>query len=157
MEDDEGERHHIEGQEERRLQPGEELRIGLGPVDERAKLPQIDQSEEGHEDAGDLAQDERGVRPVLEPPPDRDAAAIPAGMVERVVRPRAHRAPHGRSRDFTHWVAPVSLYCWIAPAGSTCFGHTFVHSPTNVHCQMPSWSDRMWRRSAAPWSRESML
>src|SRR5439155_497882 len=89
--------------------------------------------------------------------PDRHAAAVPPGMVQGIARLRVHLVPHGRSSDLTQWVAPVSLYCWMAPAGSTCLGHTFVHSPTKVHCQMPSCSERIFRRSAAPWSRESML
>jgi len=41
--------------------------------------------------------------------------------------------PRGSTNDFTHSSAALSLYCWIAPAGSTCFGQTRVHSPTNVH------------------------
>ncbi len=34
-------------------------------------------------------------------------------------------------------VAAVSLYRWIAPAGSTPFGHAVVHSPTKVQSHTP--------------------
>src|SRR5260370_21719238 len=46
--------------------------------------------------------------------------------------------PRGNINDFTQSIAAVSLYCWIAPAGSTCLGQTRVHSPTEVHPHMPS-------------------
>src|SRR5213593_4772153 len=157
MEHDEEEGDHIEREEERRLQPGEELRIGVGTLGQGAELPQIDHGEEGDGHAGQFAEDEPGVGALLEPPPDRHAVAVPPRMVQGIVWPGAHRALHGRSSDLTQRVALVSLYCWMAPAGSTCLGHTFVHSPTKVHCQMPSCSEMIFRRSAAPWSRESML
>src|SRR5205807_9995897 len=41
-----------------------------------------------------------------------------------------------QSSDLNQWTTPESLYCWMAPAGSTSFGQAFVHSPTNVHCHM---------------------
>src|SRR5712692_2713316 len=149
MEHDKDKGNTVEGNEERRLQAGEEVSVGLRALDQDTKLPQRDQREEGHEDARELAQDEAGVGPALQPPPDRDAAAVPPGMVQGVVGPGAHLVPQGRSKDLNQWTAPASLYCWMAPAGSTFFGQTFVHSPTNVHCQMPSWPERISRRSAA--------
>src|SRR5712692_8849228 len=149
MEHDKDKGNTVEGNEERRLQAGEEVSVGLRALDQRTELPQRDQREEGHEDARELAQDEAGVGPALQPPPDRDAAAVPPGMVQGVVGPGAHLVPQGRSKDLNQWTAPASLYCWMAPAGSTFFGQTFVHSPTNVHCQMPSWPERISRRSAA--------
>src|SRR5262252_5251393 len=157
MEEDKEEGNGIEGKEQGCPQPGEKSSVGLGPLGQGVELPEIDCGEEGDEDAGELAQDKRGVGPLLKPPPDRYAAAVPARMVQGVIRLGAHLVPHGRSSDLTQSVALVSLYCWMAPAGSTCLGHTFVHSPTKVHCQMPSCSERIFKRSAAPWSRESML
>src|SRR5262249_46366851 len=157
VEQDEEERDRIEREKEPRLQPAEELRIAVGALGEGAELPQIDHGEEGDEHAGQLAEDESGVGALLEPPPDRHAAAVPPWMIQGVMRPDVHRALQGRSSDLTQRVALVSLYCWMAPAGSTCLGQTFVHSPTNVHCQMPSCSERIFSRSAAPRSRESML
>src|SRR5918996_3135575 len=157
MEEDEEEGHRIEGEEERRLQPGEELPIGLGTLGEGAELPQRNHGEKGHEDAGELAQDKPGVGPLLKPPPDRHATAVPSGMVQGIGGLGAHLLPHGRSNDLSQWVAPVSLYCWMAPAGSTCLGHTFVHSPTKVHCQMPSCSERIFRRSTAPDRKSTRL
>src|SRR2546428_472996 len=102
-------------------------------------------------------QHEPRVAAVLEPPPDRHAATVPPGMVQGVAGLRPHLAPRGRSKDLNQSATPASLYCWMAPAGSTFFGHTFVHSPTKVHSQIPSLPERSSRRSAAPWSRESML
>src|SRR5678815_5610970 len=102
---------------------------------EGAELPQGDDCEEGHEDTGELAQDEARVGALLEPPPDGHAAAVPAGMVQGVVRVGAHLVPHGSSSDLIQWVAAVSLYCWVAPAGSTGLGQALVQSPTKVHGQ----------------------
>src|SRR6266478_1850861 len=52
MEEDKEEGDRIEGEEERRPEPGEELSIGLGPLGQGVELPEIDHGEEGHEDAG---------------------------------------------------------------------------------------------------------
>src|SRR5207247_7978499 len=49
------------------------------------------------EDAGELTQDEAGVGPVLQPPPDGHAAAVPPGMVQGVVGLGAHLAARRRS------------------------------------------------------------
>src|SRR5262245_1015605 len=65
--------------------------------------------------------------------------------------------PQGISSDLYHSVTALILYCWMAPAGSTFFGQTLVHSPLNVHRQMPSCYERTSRRSSAPWSRDSLL
>src|SRR5262249_3375280 len=63
----------------------------------------------------------------------------------------------GISSDLYHSVTALILYCWMAPAGSTFFGQTLVHSPLNVQPQMPSCCERTSRRSLAPWSRVSLL
>src|SRR2546425_2078618 len=157
VEEDEEKRDGMERDEERRPQAGEESRVRVRALRERPELPECDTGEERHEDTGQLAQHEAGVGAVLQPPPDRDAATIPPRMVRSVAGLGSHRAPRGRRSDLSQWMAPVSLYCWMAPAGSTCLGHTFVHSPTKVHCQMPSCSERISSRSGAPSSRESML
>src|SRR5437879_9583275 len=39
----------------------------------------------------------------------------------------------GVKKDLNRSMVAVSLYCWIAPAGYTCLGQKWVHSPTNVH------------------------
>src|SRR5688500_17716318 len=121
------------------------------------------------EDAADLAQNELYVRPLSQPPIRGHAWPQPLGMMLAVDLWVCHAsgvsvrqvscvfAPRGSTSDFAQSIAAVSLYRWMAPAGSTCFGHTSVHSPTNVHPQMPSCCDRICMRSALPSSRESRL
>ena len=46
---------------------------------------------------------------------------------------------------------------WIAAAGSTFFGQTTEHSPTNVHSQTPDFVFSRARRSSAPSSRVSRM
>src|SRR5207247_2119855 len=70
MEEDKEEGNRIEGEEERRPEPGEELSIGFGPLGQGVELPEIDHGEEGHEDTGELAQDKPSVGALLKPPPD---------------------------------------------------------------------------------------
>src|SRR5215831_15460409 len=82
MEEDKEEGNGIEGKEEGRPQPGEEPSVCLSPLGQSVELPEIDNGEEGHEDAGELAQDKRGIGPLLKPPPDRYATAVPARMVQ---------------------------------------------------------------------------
>src|SRR5262249_31525517 len=105
------ERHRVEREKEGRPEPSQEPRVGVRSLHDRPELPQIDHREEGHEDAGELPEDEARVGPLPKPPPHRHAAAIPAGMVQGVVWIGAHLALHGRSSDLTQWVAAVTLYC----------------------------------------------
>src|SRR5213593_1812575 len=157
MKEDEEECDGMERDKEGRPHTGEELGVGFGALREGPELPEVDPGKERHEDACELSQHEPRVAAVLEPPPDRHAASVPPGMVQGVARLGPHLAPRGSIKDLNQSATPVSLYCWMAPAGSTFFGHTFVHSPTKVHSQIPSLPERSSRRSAAPWSRESML
>jgi len=46
---------------------------------------------------------------------------------------------------------------WMAAAGSTSFGQTTEHSPTNVHSQIPVFVFNRARRASAPWSLVSRL
>src|SRR5208337_3952513 len=76
---------------------------------------------------------------------------------DRLPCPKLLQPLLGVTNDFSQSNTAAILYCWIAPAGSTCLGQTRVHSPTNVHPQTPSGWANIAVRSAAPWSRESML
>src|SRR5712692_8523102 len=112
------------------------------------------------EDAADFAQYESQILPALEPPVGGNAFAIPARVVESISGCGGsgfHFPPQGRSTDLNQSSAAVNLYCWMAPAGSTCLGQTRVHSPTNVQPQMASCWERTGKRSFAPSSRESRL
>src|SRR3546814_4606707 len=48
-----------------------------------------------------------------------------------------HEPPPG-TRRASHCRLLASFICWMAPAGSTCFGHTSEHSPMKVHSHTPS-------------------
>ena len=54
-------------------------------------------------------------------------------------------------------LAPDTLERWIAAAGSTPFGHTTEHSPTNVHSHTPTLSLTIGSRTRYPSSRESRI
>src|SRR5207244_7323297 len=138
------------------LEPG----ICIGSVRQRSDLQQKNHHKPGDENAADLPQNKFQVRPSCQPPPGGDMRAIPARMVLGVAGGGpgvAHFAPRGIKKDLYRSMVAVSLYCWIAPAGSTCLGQTCVHSPTNVHPQIPSCWASTSMRSCAPSSRESML
>src|SRR4051812_4339503 len=85
--------------------------------------------------AAELTQNEFRIWPAPQPPVGRDPRAVPARMVERVGLlfgfeffshqsapevPLFLPAPRGHRYDLNHSSAVTSLYCWIAPAGSTC-------------------------------------
>src|SRR5206468_7400599 len=150
VEDDKGERNEVQNDDERVRHPLEKSEISLRASSQRAHLPQSYHGKVGHRKACYLAQYELRVRPGFQPPPDRDVWPVPLGVIESVVNLRVHRFPQGRSHDLNHSIAPTTLYCWIAPAGSTPLGHAFVHSPTKVHCHMPSCSEQISSRSPAP-------
>ena len=90
-----------------------------------------------HEHAAAFAQDEHQIRRLLDPPVRRYVRPKPTRVIRGVSVILRHQAPRGRKNDFIESTAAVSLYRWIAPAGSTCFGQTLVHSPTNVQPQIP--------------------
>ncbi len=78
--------HHYQGngvqyQCERRLEPGHEIRIGLGPRRQRAYVQQQHDRVKRHEHAGQFPQDEPRVRPLADPPKDRHARAVQLGAV----------------------------------------------------------------------------
>src|SRR6266567_5124886 len=202
MEENKEEGDDVENDEQRTREARQEPRVGLRPSLYRVRLRKREERKIRHRKAGQLAQHEFGVRPAFKPPPHRNRAAIPLGMVKGVVRSRIHyhshfgfsildfglgnskletgkprlvlrsqppsrvgvgnpkskiQNPKFQSSDLNQWTTPESLYCWMAPAGSTSFGQALVHSPTNVHCHMPSCSEIMPIRSADPSSRESLL
>src|SRR5712692_1918448 len=145
-----------------------EARVGRGTTNQGAQLEQGDDHEDGDGHTAELAQNELQILPLSQPPVHRHPLPIPSGMEFRITRRRlscflTHFRtslllwPLGMTKDFTQSSTAISLYCWIAPAGSTCLGQTRVHSPTNVHPQTPSGWASTAIRSSAPWSRESML
>src|SRR5207302_7639488 len=138
------------------LEPG----ICIGSVRQRSDLQPKNRDKPGDENAADLPQNKFQVRPSCQPPPGGDMRAIPARMVLGVSGGGpgvTHFAPRGIKKDLNRSMVAVSLYCWIAPAGSTSLGQTWVHSPTNVHPQLPSsWASTSILPSA-PSSLDSML
>src|SRR5207249_2793568 len=168
MESDKEHGGQIQQHNHRILQPMLKRGIGLRSARQRSNLQQQHNHKPGDEYAADLAQNEFQIRPSRQPPPGRNTRSIPARMVLRIshgLPDGAHfalsisefPAAQGIRKDLNRSIVAVSLYCWMAPVGSTCLGQTFVHSPTKVHPQMPSCWARTSMRSPAPSSRESML
>src|SRR6267378_2002400 len=140
--------HEKPGDNRGNHEPGNEIRAGNHEAGDF-----LADDEDGDEDAADFAQDEAEIFPALEPPVGGDAFAIPARVIEGIGRRGGrgfHFPPQGKRTDLTQSSAAVSLYCWMAPAGSTCLGQTRVHSPTKVQPQMASCWERTGKRSLAP-------
>ena len=87
------------------------------------------QAIEPDEEAGRLPKHIEDVPAMTEPP----AASHPPfiGMSR-------HVQPRGKTSALSQSMEAVILVCWIAAAGSTSFGQTSEHAPTNVHSQIPS-------------------
>src|SRR3546814_4157484 len=64
-----------------------------------------------------------------------------------------HEPPPG-TRRASHCRLLASFICWMAAAGTTCFGHTSEHSPMKVHSHTPSSLAVVSIRSSTPPSRE---
>jgi hypothetical protein len=153
MKDDEEEADDVEGDDEGIFQEVLKFAVGVGAAGDHIKLEKREDDKPRNEHAADFAQDEAEIFPALEPPIGGDALAIPARVIEGVGRRRGrgfHFPPQGITTDLTQSSAAVSLYCWMAPAGSTCLGQTRVHSPTKVQPQMASCWERTGKRSLAP-------
>src|SRR3546814_18246602 len=83
----------------------------------------------------------------LEPP-----VAGQAGVMDFSV----HEPPPG-TRRASHCRLLASFICWMAPAGSTCFGHNSEHSTMKVHSPTPSALAVVSIRSSTPPSLEPVL
>ena len=68
-----------------------------------------------------------------------------------------HFCPQGISIRLYQFLTLSTFARWIAPAGSTFFGHTSEHSPTKVQPHEPSSASSASARRCSPWSRESRL
>src|SRR5882757_4841831 len=141
MVDDEEKADDVQREAEGIFQEFQKIAVTVGALGGRIDLHEGENDEPGDEDAADFAQDEAEIFPALEPPVGGDTLAIPAWVIEGVGSWGGrgfHFPPQGIKTDLAQSSAAVSLYCWMAPAGSTCLGQTRVHSPTKVQPQMAS-------------------
>src|SRR5437867_254607 len=104
MEENKEKSDDVENDEKGARQPREEPRIRLRAAPDRVRLRQREERKIPHRQAGELAQDEFGVRPAFKPPPHRNWAAIPLGMVKGVMRSRIHSHSH-----FGFWIFDFGL------------------------------------------------
>src|SRR5207249_9011578 len=89
--------------------------------------------------------------------PAKTGPPLTLSDTEYAIRNMPYLFPHGSSTDLYQSIVPETLACWMAPAGSTCFGQTTEHWPTKVHSQTPSLLETIWARSSVAPSRESRL
>src|SRR5262245_59075354 len=112
------------------------------------------QQQEDHEPrdeyAAQLPKREYEIRAAVQPPESTHALAVPPRVEFGVDGRRTHRALRGSTNALIDCMAALSLYRWMAPAGSTSLGHALVHSPTKVQPQTPSGCVSTSSRSAAP-------
>src|SRR6266567_3580245 len=104
MEENKEEGDDVENDEQRTREARQEPRVGLRPSSYRVRLRKREERKIRHRKAGQLAQHEFGVRPAFEPPPHRNRAAIPLGMVKGVMRSGFHSHSH-----FGFWIFDFGL------------------------------------------------
>src|SRR5438445_2591128 len=112
----------------------------------------------GHKEARQLPDHELHQMAIVQKPRCRHRADEFFGFHERSINPGvACFFPHGSNTDFHQSCVLMTLACWMAAAGSTCLGHTRLHSPMKVHSQMPSLEATISARSDLAPSLESRL
>src|SRR5439155_25622991 len=94
MEENKEEGDDVENDEQRTREARQEPRVGLQPSPYRVRLRKREERKIRHCKAGQLAQDEFGIRPAFKPPPHGNWAAIPLGMVKGVIRSGVHLRSH---------------------------------------------------------------